>query len=536
MNPLNKQPTIFETLPARVIGCILDQLNQITGSKGIVNQADIPVAMRFARNLACTSKRMATNVNHPDATNIFLKSLSDKYGEPPEHFAALLNTIGARKWLWNYIKENGDDKAYLVIQDIYKLASDVLKEAKTAGLTFEYSEGCNGWPKPNPYYYQTKQGFVLYNDWAPSHLATPFGQIKIYGGGMSSGNSPLSAVEVFIRRLNAVFEHVAFGGSLGSSDKGKTYEITVFSGSDTIRKISPEEMKQISEEELASKRGTQNLIVNTQCGNGSIYKIRGVKGKEVPDVIWYDSRKSIRSYELINRIWEMLEANRLGKDPIPQQIQHKEAATKSDIEKPLFTNISEVSQWAIELATKLEQQPIFPGETWIRDETKLLVLERYRDARVIEILNAAASQFLEKGSEWIIHTFGCGNNRRSLNGKDLGDGIELWIYENHTPCDFATLKIAYDSVIKSISQNWIKSELKDHPAILHTKSEEDYVLFIKKENIIHEEDVLIRCLADQLSLSKSISCHSYWKDKSSSIMYLWIRKDSLEKTLEALFV
>ena len=69
-------------------------------------------------------------------TRIFLKSLSEKYEGSSEHFVALLDTIGARAQLWDYIKKNGDDKTYQVIQEIYELASDVLKEAKDAGLRF----------------------------------------------------------------------------------------------------------------------------------------------------------------------------------------------------------------------------------------------------------------------------------------------------------------------------------------------------------------------------------------------------------------
>jgi hypothetical protein len=107
MNPLSNQNNYFELLPEPIIGHILDQLNIVTGSKGIVNEADISVVMRYTCNLACTSKKMTAKVSHLDATRIFLKSLSNKYGQSCEHFAALLNTIGARKWVWKSIKEIG---------------------------------------------------------------------------------------------------------------------------------------------------------------------------------------------------------------------------------------------------------------------------------------------------------------------------------------------------------------------------------------------------------------------------------------------
>jgi hypothetical protein len=535
MTPLNHQTALFELVPVDIIGNILDQLNRVTGSKGIINDADLPVVMRYARSLACTSKTMASNVHHPDVTDLFLESLSHKYGESNEHLAALLNTTGARQWIWNYIKKKGDDKAYQVIQEIYELASDVLKEAKHAGLKFEYSEGRKGWPGPNPLYYQTKQGFALYIDHSPSHLATPFGQITIYGDGVSSGNSLLSITEVFIRRLNAVFQHMVGTNSLGIGGNEQIYEIAASSGQDTIRKISEKEIKQISIEELRNKTGTQNLITTKQYGNCTVYTIREVKGKKAPDLIVHDAKNSIRSIELITRIWEMLEANRLGQDPIAKKIEPQQVVSRSEsVKNTLFNNISEISQWGIEWVIKLEQQDLFSGKTWITDKTKVLVMKHYNDARIIEILNSAAKQFLDKGSERSIHSFGYGNNCRFLNKKDLGHGIELWIREQSIPCDIHILKSAYDSVIKSMGQNWVRSELKNYPAILHTESEEDYILFVKQEKIVYEEDVFIRFLADPLDLSQSISCYGSWTDKSVSGIYLWIKKSHVEKTLAAL--
>ena len=532
MNSINDKISIFESLPELVIGTILDQLNKITGSKGFINEADIPVIKRYANSLVCTSKTMAAKATHPEATYLFLESLSAKYGKPPEEFAAILNTVGCRRWLWNYIKVIGDDKNYQVIQDIYELASDVLKEAKNAGIHFDYSEGRKGWPSPNPFYYQTKQGFVLKLDWAPNAISTPFGEIKIYGGGSSSCFAPLSVAEIFIKRLNGVFEYLSLPRD-SYRYQGEMYEIHS-SETDTIRKIDKNEIKKLNEDQLANKKGTQNLIVNTMCGNLASYNIREVKGKKVPDVIWHDSEKSKRSYELINRIWKMLEDNREGKDPIAIKIKDKEVIKPSKKrERTLFKNISEVSTWAIELVEKLERQPIFKGETWLDVPTKLLVFEDGNE-QLVERLNFAAKEFLGKNNGWHINTFGYGNNNRSLNGKNLGLGIELWIYEGFESCDVNTLKGAYDLVLKSIGQNWVRSELKDYPAILHTQSEEDYILFVKKDNLVPMEDMLMSCLANPLGLTKSIHCYSDWIGKASSSIYLWIKKDCLDKALAAL--
>jgi hypothetical protein len=530
MISLDSQRTFLELLPRELISNILDQLNQETGSEGIVNKADIPVVMRYARSLICTSKKMAAQMNHPDVTRLFLNSLSKKYDQSSEHFAVLFNTIGARTQLWDYIQENGDDKAYQAIQEIYKLASDVLKEAKSAGLLFECSQ--DNQSRPNPFYSQTKQGLILYIDWAPTHLATPFGKIEIYEGAISSHHCPLSVAELFIRRLNAVFERMACVHNLDGRDSGEFFEITASSGPDTIRKISSQEKKRISKKEAESKKGTQNLIVNSLSRNFGIYKIREVKGKKIPDVIWPDSEKSMRSYELINAIWKMLKANRLGQDPIAKKIKQRKVAkvvAESIDIKALFNNISEVSQWGIELITKLEQQPIVPYKT--NNAIKLLVLERYHDAQVIESLNSAANQFLDKNSRWPIYAVGSINHHPFLNE---GHGIMLQKHKKTTSCDLNNLKRAYDSVIKSIGQNWVTSKLKDHPTICHTQSEEDYVLFVKKENILEQEALFIKRVAPLLGLSQFISCYDIWKNKDSQDIYLWIRKDHLEKTLAAL--
>ena len=104
--------------------------------------------------------------------------------------------------------------------------------------------------------------------------------------------------------------------------------------------------------------------------------------------------------------------------------------------------------------------------------------------------------------------------------------------ENGTPCDFNTLKKAYDLVMKSLSENWIKSELKDYPTILHTKSEEDYILFVKREKNLPDESVLMQLLAEQLDVSKFMFCQSDWKGKNVTGTYLWIKKENLEQILD----
>src|SRR5262249_50312862 len=157
-------------------------------------------------------------VNNTKAVTLLLQSLFEKYEISCEELAAKLNTPGARKWLWDYILINGDDKAYEVIQRIYDMALSIKKEAEVAGLPFHYLE-TRGYPEP--LYHQTKQGFFLFIYKTPQFLATPFGKITIYNRGSSSDNADFSVAELFIRRLDAIFESFAYGGIVENF-----YEIT----------------------------------------------------------------------------------------------------------------------------------------------------------------------------------------------------------------------------------------------------------------------------------------------------------------------
>jgi hypothetical protein len=528
MNSLNNQITPFERLPCSMIGSILDQLNKETGSKGIRNESDIPVIMKYVCNLACTSKQMAAKVNNLNTIHIFLKSLSDKYEKSCEHFAALLNTPGARKWLWNYIQKNGDDKSYQVIQDIYELASDVLKEAEQIGLTFERFVKRES--RPSPCVYQTQQGFALHIGSSFHYIATPFGKIEVYEGPLFSKSNELSWIfdlsvtEALIKRLNAVFERHTH------NTKCEIFEVESFSG-DALRKINQEEIKKINVEELENRKGTQNLMVTraNRWANLLFYNIRTVKGSSMPDVIYCNSVESMRSYKLIDRIWEMLEMNQLGIDPIKNKKVHEKTIKQPTVtQEPLFKNISEVSQWGLELVNKLMQQSISPESGWHCMVYKRLVLKDYQEALLLEILNIATEEILENDTSWPIYTF-------YSDHIPPFRGIELRLREENKPCDLITLGKAYDLAIKNVSQNWIQSELRYYPDILHRQSEEEYVLFVKKNNKSgFQEDELVTFLAFGLSLSEFIHCRSDWKKDTSSGTYMWIKKDKLEKVLGSL--
>lgn len=294
-------------LPPEIIGNILKCLTVYTGSKDILNDSDIPVIMRYSMNLARTCKQLYASFNDPIATDMFVHALSKKYGQSADHFAAVLDTLGARKWLWLSMEKQGLDKSYQVIQDIYDLVTNVKKEVNESGLEFDMDEGRLGWPSPDPYCDQTKEGFSLNINWVP-HLSTPFGKIKLFGGGSYSRNSPLSVSEIFIKRLDAVLEDVS------GAKEGNFFEIVVSDNPGKIREITEKEMIKITLEDAKKRKRTQNLIVHN-CGGQSFYKIRKVGDQRISELSWPKTKEEKRNDKTVKSMWRMLEQKRQGKDP-----------------------------------------------------------------------------------------------------------------------------------------------------------------------------------------------------------------------------
>lgn len=62
--------SLIEKLPNEIVGKILERLPFVTGSKGILNQADIPVTMRYMHHFACTSSEMYKCIHDPYITKL----------------------------------------------------------------------------------------------------------------------------------------------------------------------------------------------------------------------------------------------------------------------------------------------------------------------------------------------------------------------------------------------------------------------------------------------------------------------------------
>ena len=488
MNSLNSS---FEQCSADVIGSILNQINNGTGSFGVINDADITVVMNCVGRLARTCKGLFFKINSQEVTTLFLKSVSQKYGKSCEQFAIEINTKATRQWLWNYIQKNGDAKAYQMIQDIYEIAEDILKsQGKRGSLSFG---------EPIPGFMQTTRGVGLMIHEVPRGLVTPFGEIKIFPNKTWLDDSYLNISKLFISSLKANF--IQFEYPLFKASSKNIYEIDI--------SLKYNEIKKIELEDLEAKKGSENLIFCSEYGISSLYEIRAIK-ENIPPMLKcsYHQRRSPR---LIMGIWEMLEANRMGFDAT-KDVQKcmpnikKIAQAKSKRAKPLFVNISEASKWVIQVMARLDQEKGF-------------LIRGYGKERLVYFLNRlATSCFEDENNMW---------QTTVTNGM-----IRLGIIHNER-CDLKTLKLIYDLVIKGLSQNWIKSKFKDFPEIKHKQSEENYVLFVNKEMSNLDEIDLIEVLSELLCLSDDLHCHCNLFNQGLFYSYLWIKKDKLDEVLKA---
>ncbi|MBP9841691.1 MAG: hypothetical protein KBC64_04630 [Simkaniaceae bacterium] len=526
----------IEHLSSESIGIILSQLNLITGSEGILNEADIPVVMRSAMNLACTSKIMYQHVHSVGANRIFLLSLAAKYKKPPEYFAAELDTEGARRFLWDTIQKNGDKKNYEVIQAIYTLITHVKKEAKEAGLAIALSEEESDCPPPNPFYCKTQNGFFLFNDGGPSYLGTPFGKIALLGvGGRFSGCSgyaPFSVSELLIRRLGATFKGLTSSDFEGARCSILAVPPLATEAPDTIRKLSHNQVRPISKAKMERYKESQIVVETSVCGICSIYQINAINGEALPKAAWPEKEGDTHSHGTITKIWELLEIDSSGSDPCLKPRSRKRARPTCMTETASFSTSAEIIPWAISVVDRLKQQPAFSGTgSLLSQPTKVLVLENLSFARVVELLHKTSQ------AKGYITTFGLGNYQLDdEDGINLGQGIEL--SEDPSEIDLATLSTAYSSILSQIGSHWKFAQLKDYPSIRDIRSEEDYILLMKERPFFREEDTLIQVLASLTGISRFITCSDDWKEEGTPGIqkprYLWIKKNKFSQVAAVL--
>lgn len=514
---------------------MLVELNWATGTKGVVNEKDIPVILEKIRTIASLSQEHYNFFNDPYVMNILLHSLSEKYLLPPEHFAAMFGSYGANIWLWEHIKEQKYDKIYDVIQNVRNIVHEVAQEAKEIDSDVRHKEIDNS---PNPFYKQTKEGFIFHYDGMSSCLSTPFGEVSIMCFSGASSHTEVSIIEVVLHRLAATLRRPPYVSERHSSNyriNSNIYRVSLPESLGMIRKISCGDVKRINKDESKRYIGSQAVLYNGNCGISTIYNISKTPNGTLPDYVKHQNESEKRSYETVNHIWEMVKANRLGKDHLKVGI--KNVTPKSEPKLPIIPVcqcLFDIPSWVINVLEILDKQEVHPISKQAGYPIKLMELTEY--SRDVDNLISASTEYLTDETKWWVHKIGQWETFKTSEGRKIKEGIQLWILPEYERCSIETLKGIIETIIMKMRQGWEKTFLREYPDILHTESEEKYELFIKKEQILTDLSVL-PTVAHLLGIREYIHCGSNWKKPQLCIyepVYLWIKKGHVEEVVSKL--
>jgi len=526
----------LETLPPETFGTILDRLNWMTGTEGIVNQSDFPVIMKQVCNLMLTSRTIYELLHNPIATGIFLESLSRKYGKSIEHFAVQLDMKSSRIWIWQHVQKNSYDAAYDVIQKIYGMTTALLGEAQAiqAGaqaeaqavqLDFRVRPRDANCPVPIPHYFPTQTGFQLrYKNFSLA-LTTPFGEVQLYQLEKDDGSVRFAIVEALINRMHATFDRIAFtelGGP--ASDRAVNFKVLT-SGelSQNLTVVPPRRLVPLGEAQLELEKGTQNLIFNGRHKGPSIYNIARMEQLPLPPVSW--PPRETRLFEqapILKTMWQMLERKRQGLEPTerpPVVIAPVLPVIPRSNISPL--NIKDAAEMAVRFIYQLAAQPIHPTYT---PRIKILSMEDWSSARFTQTLSALAYNLLPSPHRLEIYLL--------VNEQTTSYALQLLVNSSNG-IGLQEVRPIYEALLSDLGANWEAAQLKDHPDILIRESEEEYNLFIKKTSTA-KELLLIPKLADLFNLSKAVICSNSWDGplRADPPTYLWIKKNRCQEAFE----
>lgn len=302
----------LDRMPCNIFTLIvIPRLNEKTSTERILDEADIPVIMGEIRNLSLTCKNVYKIVNCQAFTQMLLENMTKKYKKSQAYMASMLDTPGARQWLWTYINQNGYKEVYDTIQDIYALAARILTEAKKAGLDFNAEDGRMGWSFPKPLYSRVQTGLFLFARSTPNGLATPFGEMIIYPT-VGVGSDCLAITEMFIRRLNATFAKILYSEKSFPSKQNNNRLILVSDHkSNSFSNISYNAGKAITKADLERQKGKKVVVVNSHAE--TMYTIQRVGSRALLVGTWPSSKCE---HEAVKMMWEMLKKNEHGLNPL----------------------------------------------------------------------------------------------------------------------------------------------------------------------------------------------------------------------------
>jgi len=234
---------------------------------------------------------------------------------------------------------NGKYDLFKVVQVVHEIAAKAQKEVQKQS-EIGFSLGKEYWPNPNIFFGPVKQGLYLTLDRFPRALFTPWGRVKIYGGGLCSRDATDQLTHAFVKNLTVAFVkntcHVKNLKELEEDEKylkdlEKKDMATYEAFRDRLLFEVPEFYKMdangksftIPQSELEKYEGTNTIITCNDRGGESIYKLLKLGDKVLPESQMYTEQEDWRSPEAIKKEWKLLGA-------LYQDEKRQEAAAEKD--------------------------------------------------------------------------------------------------------------------------------------------------------------------------------------------------------------
>lgn len=196
-----------------------------------------------------------------------------------------------------------------------------------------------------------------------------------------------------------------------------------------------------------------------------------------------------------------------------------------------YVKVKQVPHYCTFAAKLLESQPQFNGKgSQAKKNNKVIALDSRHDAKIFEIFNEHAVNFIEKKSAWSIHSFGGSTNViRDANNKIIKCGLDLWCDPDLERCSLETLERAYIDVYQSMRKGWVESNPQEYQGTMFEKDSEKFAFFVKTRTINREEE-LIGFLSNKFKLNDKIMCYWAWSKKEGGYggndkIYMWIDKE-----------
>ena len=500
----------------------LSQIKQIiekTGTPALKNEEDIPVIVDRIKKLSLTEK---LDVNDPGLTQEAIQGIAERFAITPFDAAAALKTEGAKKW----VEQNIDPKEFELFKKFQKLRAIVNETAREFKQKYDFKidDGQEGWPGSNPYYNQVENGLMLKVDSTPDRLFTPWGDVKLTGGGRGRGNCFGAFKLAILKRLKTILASEPTKPWGSERYNFEVYEIMQRDIPTSIDLDSYETPKiPISSDEAREKVGTDVLLESNICGGSAVYALHAIDGSPLPTPKRL-RHSQFRSYDAVKFIWDVLEekykreiggaeykTSREKTEEWSKEWNDKHPVDLDEKEEYPLASIHELPQWTISLLQKCVDSP--EVKSFI-GTCRALPSKNYSDGQLLEnmVSPQCKSGFFVSGNSTEL--------RMELHG-----AVPEICFNPRT----------YEKTVEEIRTGWSAAKLVDYPDILHKESEEDYHLYIKKS--IFDVRKLMVLAARKLGVDPHNDIHvsndcpekGY---KHSDTFYLWIKKNKFSDVVK----